>query len=399
MNYLNNSNQRWYHRAKSAGLWVALGAVLSALSATAYAAVYPKCYIFVHGRNDDGTNYTSYQAAYNYWVGKNTNLAYMESGSFVGNAIEQIRSRQPGSSFYVVGYDSKDRGYMAAAVQVANHLANAMQLDLNNPKYSSKNPAWKGYPFGGGKDGGGNGCPANSTFIVVAHSMGGPVMDYILGNAVPGAKRYNNPPDPAPFGAVVAKIQSVHVIAGAHRGTQAANAAMGNDNFITNLIAKFITKPSESANWLQTHTDKQVAGYMGSPIKPIYLYSGYEAMASSPFLPGEDDGVIPHSSGHACSDGADVARNLKPSSMNKSIFNLWGLVSTKGTCNDSQHMTASGFYNRSSADENHQDNARGSDPQGRVLMYDDSKRATGSLCGGKTSSSTSSPQEIGCFGI
>jgi len=168
--------------------------LLTALALAAFAAEAgaQPCLIFVHGKQTDTNTYTSYTAARNYWV----------SGS---NDFVKTATKNFATSYYVVGYNGT-RPYWDA--QAAGVVANAIVNATN-----------------GGADGGGHRCAKTyaqgGTFWVIAHSMGGPVMDYILGN--------NDASDPnfnfnGPYDQVAQRISLAITVGGAHRGSQGADA-------------------------------------------------------------------------------------------------------------------------------------------------------------------------------
>ena len=132
------------------------------LTVAGQAAAQP-CLIFVHGKQTNTDTYTSYTSARNYWVNG--------SGDFVRTATKSFAT-----SYYVVGYNGTTPYWDAqAAGEVANEIVNATN---------------------GGADGGGKRCAQTyaqgGTFWVVAHSMGGAVMDYILGNNDASDPNYNS---------------------------------------------------------------------------------------------------------------------------------------------------------------------------------------------------------------
>ena len=329
-----------------------LGLMLTGLWSQGAMAV--NCYIMIHGRQDVTDSYTSYQAARNYWVGQNTNMFNMGSGSTYDGV--QAVTKNFAHKYYVVGYDGT-KGYQTAAVQVAKHLGNALQLDSKNTFYSSTTGWSGGHAFGGGKDGGGNSCAGATRYILVAHSMGGTILDFILGNARTTDPNYNF--QGAPFGAIGAKLVSTgsvaYTLSSPHRGAQAADAIEGKDSWFANLIASFISKSTDSTVWLQTAANRQVAAYSANPIIPINLLAGHESMASSIAINGDDDGVISTNSSFACSGDPLASRSVD------------------GICSNGAKMKLAGFYNRSSADENHSDVRNGSDTDKRVYPADGKK--------------------------
>src|SRR5262245_42382460 len=193
--------------------------VLAALAAVRQASAQP-CLIFVHGKQTDTNTFTSYTSARNYWVNG--------SHDFVKTATKNFAT-----PYYVVGYNGT-RPYWEpqSAGEVANEIVNATN---------------------GGADGGGHRCTRTfaqgGTFWVIAHSMGGTVMDYILGN--------NDASDPnfnfnGPYDQVAQRISMVITTGGAHRGSQGADAVCGNSGFLCNFLAIFIQSCDDATYWLRT---------------------------------------------------------------------------------------------------------------------------------------------------
>ncbi|WP_373091866.1 hypothetical protein [Zhongshania sp.] len=120
------------------------------------------CLIFVHRKQTDTNTYTSWNSARNYWVNG--------SNDFVRTATKNYSA-----SHYVVGYNgTKPYRDALAAGEVANEIVAATN---------------------GVADGGGNRCAQTyaqgGPFWIIAHSMGGTVTDYILGNNDASDPNYN----------------------------------------------------------------------------------------------------------------------------------------------------------------------------------------------------------------
>jgi hypothetical protein len=191
----------------------------------------------------------------------------------------------------------------------------------------------------GGTDGGGNRCALShaqgGTFWVVAHSMGGTIMDYILGNNDPSDPNFNAV---GPFDQVAQRISLAVTLGGAHRGSQGADAVCGDNNFFCNFIALFIQSCDTATYWLRSADDVQVRTYSNAPARSIYLTGGYEAIfGASACLSGEDDGIVQHASQYACSGSATAGYN------------------NGNVCGNSSKQESSGFLNLDVAHENHDD--------------------------------------------
>jgi hypothetical protein len=236
------------------------GALLIGLALAPAAPVLAQdpCLIFVHGKQTNTNTFTSWSSARSYWVNG--------SNDFIRTATKNFQA-----SYYVVGYNGT-RPYWdsQAAGEVANEIVNATN---------------------GGTDGGGNRCALTwsqgGSFWVIAHSMGGPVMDFILGN--------NDASDPnfnfnGPYDTATARTGLVVSLSGAHRGSQGADAVCGGSSFLCNFIAIFIQSCDDATFWLRSDDSVQVRTYANAPARNVYLTGGYEAIfGASACLTGEDD--------------------------------------------------------------------------------------------------------------
>ena len=308
---------------------------LSLLFAAGDAMANP-CLIFVHGKQTDTNTYTSYTAARDYW--KNG------SNDFVKTATKNFQA-----SHYVVGYNGTKRYWESqAAGEVANEIVNATN---------------------GGTDGGGNSCAQTyaqgGTFWVVAHSMGGVVMDYILGNNDSSDPNYNAN---GPYDSVASRISLAVTIGGAHRGSEGADAVCGQSSGGCNWFAGWIQDCDDATYWLRSSNDVQVRTYASAPAKNIYLTGGYEAIfGASACLSGEDDGVVQYASIFACDGSAGASYN------------------NSNVCGNGYKQEASGFFNLDGAHENHGDERDDSDSDTRRQVPDGIWTCSGSPCTPNTS--------------
>ena len=291
---------------------VAAGATL-ALAGVASAA---PCLIFVHGKQTNTNTFTNWTSARNYW--KNG------SKDFIKTATKNFAT-----SYYVVGYNGTNAWWGAqAAGEVASEILNATN---------------------GGNDGGGNHCATTwangGTFWIIAHSMGGTIMDYVLGNNDPSDPNFNAV---GPFDQVAARTSLVMTLGGAHRGSQGADAVCGDNNFFCNFIALFIQSCDTATYWLRSADDVQVRTYSNAPARTVYLTGGYEAIfGASVCLAGEDDGIVQHASQYACNGSATAGYD------------------NSNVCNNNAKQESSGFVNLDSAHENHSDERDDSDSDTR----------------------------------
>lgn len=285
-------------------------------------AAFAKCFIFVHGHRDKAQ---TYQEARDYWKNGSRDMVGLISAN---------------NTYYVVHWNPTVY-YWDAAIEVANKINNALAY---------------------GKDGGNQGCAAGETnFIVVAHSMGNQVMDFITGNSRSTDPYYNY--GGANFKNVSDKVTVMAGVQGAHRGAYAADGACGNASWFTNFIASFVGDCDLGTQSLQTADSWQVRTYANSPRTSTYLISGYEAIfGSSMIISGEDDGLLSYASTFACNGSATAS------------------YSTSNICLNNYKQEVSGFYN---CDQSHEDHSDGRDDADR-----DTRRAVTGGCWGSLTSDT-----------
>ncbi len=270
------------------------------------------CLIFVHGKQTNTNTFTNYTAARNYWV----------SGSrdFVKEATKNFAT-----SYYVVGYNGTQAYWDA---QAAGHVAQEI-VDATN----------------GVADGGGHRCSRTyaqgGSFWIVAHSMGGTVIDFILGNNDPSDPNYNFN---GPYSTAASRVSLAITTGGAHRGSEGADAVCGNSNFFCNFLAAFIQSCDTATWWLRSADDVQVRLYSNAPARTIYLTGGYEAIfGASACLSGEDDGVVQYASIFACGGSATSSYD------------------NSNVCNNNFKQESSGFSNLDGCHENHDDERNDAD--------------------------------------
>jgi hypothetical protein len=291
--------------------------------------------IFVHGKQTNTNTYTSYSSARNYWVNG--------GDDFVATATKNFQA-----AHYVVGYNGTKPYWDAqAAGEVANEILNATN---------------------GGADGGGNRASKTyaqgGTFWVIAHSMGGPVMDFILGNDSPSDPNYNLN---GPYSSVASRISMVITLSGAHRGSEGADSVCGESGFICNFIASFIQDCDAATDWLRSSDSVQVKTYANAPAKNVWLTGGYEAIfGASACLSGEDDGVVQYASIYACNGSATASYN------------------NSNVCGNNAKQESSGFRNLDGAHENHSDIRDDSDSDTRKAIPDGIWTCGGSACSPNT---------------
>jgi hypothetical protein len=292
------------------------------LLGSAFPAGAAPCLIFVHGKQTTTDTHTSYTAARNYWK--------TDTRDFIKEATKQFAT-----SYYVVGYNGTRPYWDAqAAGEVANEIVNATN---------------------GGADGGGRKCATTyangGTFWVIAHSMGGTIMDFVLGNNDSSDPNYNF--GGAPYSTVAARIGLVIATGGAHRGSEAADAVCGGSSWGCNFMAWWVASCDDPTWWLRSADDVQVRTYSNAPAKNVYLTGGYEAIfGPSACLSGEDDGIVQYASIFACNGSASASYN------------------NSNVCNNSYKQETSGFRNLDASHENHDDERNDADRDTRKAIPD-----------------------------
>lgn len=311
---------------------VLLATFLLLLSAGVSAA---PCLIFVHGKQTDTNTFTQYSAARDYWK--------KDSHDFIRTA-----TRNFSTNFYVVGYNGT-RPYWEG--QSAGEVANEIVAATN-----------------GEADGGGNRCSVSysqgGSFWVVAHSMGGTIMDFILGNNDATDPNYNYN---GPYDKVASRIALAITLGGAHRGSEGADAVCGDSSWGCNWAGSWIQDCDDATWWLRSSNDVQVRTYAAAPARNVYLTGGYEAIfGPSACLSGEDDGVVQYASIFACDGSAGASYD------------------NSNACDNGYKQEVSGFRNLDAAHENHSDERDASDTDTRRQIPDGIWTCSGSPCAPNT---------------
>ncbi len=279
------------------------------------------CLIFVHGMNYDGT-YDNWSEAREYWQ------SWFWGTDFIATATNYFAR-----SYYVVGYDgSRPWSEERAAGKVASEIIHASQ---------------------GGTDGGGNRCARTyaqgGTFWVVAHSMGGPVMDFILGNDDESDPYYNHT---GRFDLVSQKLSGVITLSGAHRGSEFADAVCTLGQACS-VLAHTFRYCDDVTQWLRTDDNHQVRRVASPPARAVYLTGGYESNPASAYcLTGEDDQALQYASIYACS-GSGTA-----------------YYDNSNVCSNGQKQESSGFRNLDAGREDHTTIHNDSDRDARRAIPD-----------------------------
>jgi hypothetical protein len=289
------------------------------------------CLIFIHGKRTNTGTYTDWNEARDYWRNG--------SDDFVRAATKNFTA-----SYYVVGYNGSQAYWdTQAAGEVATEIVNATN---------------------GGTDGGGNHCARTfaegGTFWLIGHSMGGSVIDYILGNGSPSDPNYNSN---GPYDVAAQRISLAVTSAGTHRGSQGADFVCGDGNPFCSFFAQFVQSCDAATFWLRSSDDVQVRTVAGPPAKTVWLTGGYAAIiGASNCLTGEDDGLVQHASAYAC-DGSATAN-----------------YNNSNVCGNNFKQETSGFKNLDTAHENHDQERNDSHADDRVAIPDGVWICNGAAC-------------------
>ncbi len=347
---------------KKLAIWLGVVAAAMLLPQAAWAT---KCFIFVHGHYGTKTT-VSYSEARAYWYNDDswpmddTDFAdIVTSGGSGSNGWDACGNAD--NKCFFVGYNSQ-LYYWDAAKEAAAQINTALA---------------------GGADKGGNTCPAWTSgtahrYYVVSHSMGGQVMDFILGNANTTDPYYNY--GSAPFSTIKQKLNGGNMsFQGAHRGTTGADGVCGHASWALNLIGGLMGDCDLGTQSLQTADAWRNAHY-SSPSVTSYLVGGWEMIwGNGGFLYGEDDGLIEYASSFAC---------------NAAYGSAWGNFSQSNICLNTAKWKSAGFKNGDQSAEDHDEGRNGDDPDVR-------KAATGGLWGTSTTgtqvrSSMSNAEMVRC---
>ncbi|MCE9501196.1 MAG: hypothetical protein K8R21_11970, partial [Leptospira sp.] len=136
------------------------------------------CFIFVHGHRDSNQTYAQ---ARDYWKYKNW------LGSVTSDMVAYISAN---NKYAVINWNPLV-AYWDGAVEVAGKINTVLA---------------------GGNDGGGKNCVGETNFVVVPHSMGNAVMDFIMGNSRSTDPYYNY--KGANFANIGLKVSTVAAVQG-----------------------------------------------------------------------------------------------------------------------------------------------------------------------------------------
>lgn len=309
------------------------------------------CLIFVHGLQPNDATYTTFSAARNYWK----KLASDGTGTdFIAEATagpSVIARYGHALSYYVIGYDGSQPWYTDhAAGEVSRELIRATTGQYDGGAYDNNSATSAHKCAQTGADGG--------SFVVIAHSMGNIIMDFILGNNDSSDPYYNF--SGGRFDLATKYVQKVISIAGPHRGSQGADATCGDNN--ASLTCYAVSYPArwwfgapsctDAVKYLRTYYENQVSTYSSRPARLVYLTSGYQNTAQAGCFSGEDDGAVQYASAFNCQDATAGYNN-------------------KTVC-DHNHKASgfTNFRNLDGADEKHQSEVNDSDRDERRAVND-----------------------------
>ena len=148
---------------------------------------------------------------------------------------------------------------------------------------------------------GGDGCKGAERVVVVAHSMGGVVMDFILGNASPNRPFY----DPR-FARIADEIAGAVTMGSPHRGSKLADAACGEVDGIRGGFVDLSTECDPGyVDLMRANEIRQFIGALEAPLWAIGSHTGMCNVAgcSNNFFTRQNDGAVEYHSAFAC-DGS-----------------------------------------------------------------------------------------------
>lgn len=289
------------------------------------------CFIMVHGHNaqdastpflNAGANAIPTAAAMSYWSTSNF-------GSISTSFLKDVTNNYA-DNYFIVGYRSLNPYYHPdAAGEVTRQIIRAKSGVGDGMSHANQ-------------------CASNDVFVVVAHSMGGPVMRYIDGNAVAGSPNYNTvygaTAQTANFSGAMAGVASIQTVGGAMRGTEGANRVCNPslfDAFVNALAGAFGSGFScdPGTQSLQTGSAWEAASF-DYTTHAVWAYNvgGYAmfpgaSSATSGLLTGDDDGFINMASQMECNKGPIIYLDY-----DLKEYDSWYIWSTGYICNNSSKI-------------------------------------------------------------
>ena len=297
------------------------------------------CLIFVHGSRDldDGKYGTDWLNEWNtgrdYWRSYYTNLDLFLNPNADQTVLSSLTddfiwaaTGQFKRPFAIVRYNGAAPYWSGeAAGEVARQLATITDDGGPSCRTADNRPAEK--------------------FLVIAHSMGATVMDFILGNATVGDRFFDTacevsidggfgacPPGKAPFSTAVRRIAGVVSVGGAHKGSDLADVAFGRKS--CRSAPQNLTK-TDARLWLQTDPSHLVENFTSVPVRKVWLIGGFFGAPTSLCLPGQDDAILSYASQFACRIDGGFAYDAD------------------SVCNNANKQKASNFLNVDTVNETH----------------------------------------------
>jgi len=216
----------------------------------ASAASAQRCFVaFVHGRGDNLTGHSQDQLESEYWSLGNT----YSSMTYYGAGVR-------GCTILRVGYDGHSAFWDAgAAGSVADQINNFISA---------------------------NGIQAGE-LIVVAHSMGGLVVRWIMNNGVAGSPYYNYAG--RNYAQIVSRTHHFITLQSPHSGTEAADAMYGEaDSFYSNAVGAIgsvfgLVSGDSAASTMRRQYMSDALGWMGDAgrIRRMYTVAGFTTFSGA----------------------------------------------------------------------------------------------------------------------
>ncbi|MFN3201178.1 MAG: esterase/lipase family protein [Bradymonadia bacterium] len=240
-----------------------------------YSDVDRVCYVLVHGHGPHKGNRADQLAKARAYWSENKIGSFdpdPDDGSSSAGALRpDARSfvstlTADGDKVFYVGYDSYQH-LRQSAIDVAGQLEWAIQST-----HSSPSPTYQSVI-------GGDGCRGTDEIIVIGHSMGGLVMDYILGNA--DVSRRNHHPS---FWTTAYSVEQVVTIQTPHRGSELADAKCDfewSDLVQPLVLATYIFGGEcDDGSW-DLQTSEEVRRHIGPLASPTWAIGSHQGMCQN----------------------------------------------------------------------------------------------------------------------
>lgn len=316
---------------------------------TQYKQADDVCYVLIHGQGPKKTNYADQiGAAKSYWSKNRQGSFYADltdrtsqAGALDPSApgfVDTLTAN--GDRVYFVGYNSHD-DIRQSALTAASQIASAISSVDHLPDVTYESVI------------GGDGCRGAEKIVLVGHSMGGMVIDYILGNADANRRNYANI-----FKQVTNSVDQAITVQTPHRGSEVANAKC---DWTFDPIVYIFSGECDDGSW-DLQTSEEMKTKIGPLARPTWAIGSHQGMCtekagfefcSNDSLDEQNDGAVEYTSAFACTG----------ENPNDDEDEGFGQTSTH-VCSNSQKVI-SGLFNFDASDENHDSGRNGQHPRAR----------------------------------